>query len=240
MSQSISEPIPSSAQVDYDDPPVPPIFHVLLHNPELLQQHLRMLHEQGFTTGVPNLWQVYQHWALSVARAFKRGKVPGMDPDAPVRDTPGAQLLQFPAIRFWGLLFEGAINPWDYTGLALTPQRKMKHVMGAYHFDHTFIYDLEVIALYPGALEQLRDQCLEVLNRDTARTRWLRDLTVYEGYHENLLRCVERCLAGDFSVPDDLKDDRSVKVSYFVEDALALPQTPEATLQAILSGKLTV
>ncbi|MBS2024622.1 MAG: hypothetical protein JST92_19645, partial [Deltaproteobacteria bacterium] len=88
-----------------------------------------------------------------------------------------------------------AIAPFDFTGLASPPERIVRHLLAAHHDGEQALYDLELLALHPGALERLRARVDAVVRSDGPRARWLRELTVYEGYHEDLLALVDAVIA---------------------------------------------
>jgi hypothetical protein len=114
-----------------------------------------------------------------------------------VRRTWRARLLQWRVLRLPFLVRERAIAPFDLSGLASPPDRIIRHLLAAHHDGVQFAYDLELLALHPGRLEELRGEVKKVIDGDDARARWLRDLTVFEGYHEALLDAVERTLRGE-------------------------------------------
>lgn len=215
---------------------IPLIFRLFVHNPELMLKNLALLKEKGHIQEIPTLWQVIQgmaqQWSFTAANLEKLGH----DQSHPVRDSAGARLLQPQLLRFIPLLIEGAINPWDRSGLALTPERKMRHILGTHHGGETVMYDMQLLDCYPGALESLRDQLNEILENDTPRSRWLRDLVVYEGYHEALKRVVDRALAGDFTVPEEAPPGDDYTVGSFVDRCLACPVTPEETLRRLIAA----
>lgn len=127
---------------------------------------------------------------------FRSGTV-GTCKAGTVRRTWRARLLQWRILRLPFLVRERAIAPFDLSGLASPPDRIIRHLLAAHHDGVQFAYDLELLALYPGRLEELRDEVKKVIDGDDARARWLRDLTVFEGYHEALLDAVERTLRGE-------------------------------------------
>lgn len=127
---------------------------------------------------------------------FRSGTV-GTCKAGAVRPTWRARLLQWRALRLPFLVWERAVAPFDLSGLASPPERIIRHLLAAHHDGVQFAYDLELLALYPGRLEELRDEVKKVVESDGPRARWLRDLTVFEGYHEALLDAVERTLRGE-------------------------------------------
>jgi hypothetical protein len=92
---------------------------------------------------------------------------------------------------------ERAIAPFDLSGLWSPPERVIRHLLAAHHDGVQFAYDLELLALWPGRLAELRDAVAEIVEHDTPRARWLRDLVVFDGYHEALLDAVDRVMRGE-------------------------------------------
>lgn len=228
---------PSPAQ----DEPIPWFYYLLLHDPRQLQKNLHLLKERGHIQEIPSLWQVVlgisHMWHFTVANV----DAIGTSQEAPVRDNPRARLLKNQFIRFFALMAEGSINPLDRTGLALSPKRKMRHVLGTFHatgeMAQTVIYDLQLLDCYPGALKTLGQRLEKLLKQPDARDEWIKDMAVYQGYHEDLVPVVKRCLKGDFSVnvPTQREGD-DYTVTSFVERCLGFPPTPQATLENLLKN----
>lgn len=109
----------------------------------------------------------------------------------PVRNTWRARLLHHRAVRLPFLLAERFVAPLDFSGLLSSPERVARHVLGAHHQPDQLLYDLELLSMHDGALERLEVATREVLEHDTPRTRWLKDLCVHEGYHESVLAAVQ-------------------------------------------------
>ena len=132
-----------------------------------------------------------------IHRLVFRSETDGTCTSQPVRATWRARFLRFRAVRVPFLLVERAIAPFDLSGLASPPERIIRHLLAAHHDGVQFAYDLELLALWPGRLRELRDAVSDIVTHDSPRTRWLRDLVVFEGYHEALLISVEAALRGE-------------------------------------------
>ncbi len=231
----------SNAHSPAPNAPIPWVYYLLLHNPRLLQKNLGLLKERGHIQEIPTLWQVVQGishmWRFTVANV----DAIGTSQEAPVRDNPRAHLLKNQFIRFFALMAEGSINPLDRTGLALTPKRKMRLVLVTFHatgeMAQTVIYDLQLLDCYPGALKTLGQRLEKLLKQPDARDEWIKDMAVYEGYHEDLVPVVKRCLKGDFvvHVPTQREGD-DYTVTSFVERCLGFPPTPAETLEKLLKN----
>ena len=162
----------------------------------------------------PTEWQlclgVLRLWHRVVFRNDTVGTSAGQ-----VRATWRARLLAWRALRLPYLLRERAITPLDFTGLASPPAQVVRHLLGAHHEGDQLVYDLELLGHY-GLLAELRDEVRAVLARDDDRTRWLRDLTVFEGYHEHLLAAVERALATGTIVDDAQARDPDISLAAYL------------------------
>ena len=89
---------------------------------------------------------------------------------------------------------------------------------------------------YYGKLEVLRDEIRGLLARDDDRARWLRDLTVFEGYHESLLAAVERAIADGPAMTEDERADPDVSLGAYLRWCARKPPTPRDTAVAWRSG----
>lgn len=144
------------------------------------------------TAGVWRMWH----------RALFRSETIGMCTDHPVRGTWRARVLQFRPFRFPFLLAERAIAPWDMSGLLSGRERILRHLLGAHHDADQFLYDLEMLAIHPGAIDELRARTVAVIDGSDPRAAYLRDLCVYERYHENLLEGIDAFQRGDLRSDD--------------------------------------
>jgi hypothetical protein len=181
-------------------------------------------------------------WQLSLAvlrmwhRILLRPETVGTSRSGRPRPTWRARALHHRALRLPFLLAEGAVVPFDLTGLASSPERLIRHLLGAYHDERQFAFDLEILALH-GRLADLERAAREVVAHDTRRSRWLRDLAVFEGYHESLLAAVERALAGHPILAGEEADDPDVSFAATLRWCARQPATPSATVRALLSGR---
>lgn len=202
-----------------------------------IEAGLERLRSAGVTP-VPNLWQVtlgvYRMWW----RVFTRSDGIGTSTDAP-RPTLRARLLLPRPVRLPFLLYERAVHPTDFSGLASTPERVQRHLLGAHHDQNQFSYDLEILGCYPGALEELHGRVLDVVHGGHGRAEWLRDLVVHEGYHERLLEAVEGALRGDSSLSAAERDDPDISFDAYLRWCAAQPTTPRQTWPAILRGEIS-
>jgi len=182
----------------------------------------------------PNLWQlglgVLRMWHRVLFRSETIGTC-----SSPVRRTWRARLLENRSLRFPFLLAEGAIAPLDFTGLGSTRERIIRHLLGAHHDGDQFVYDLEMLACHEDGLTELSRAIDELVARDSARSRWLRDLTVFEGYHESLKAAVDRALARGVEVPPAAAADPDISFRAYLSWCARQPPTPRATLSAWLS-----
>lgn len=209
--------------------------HALLLAPDRVEARLARIAERGLVRTTPNLWQV----ALGVLRmahrvAFRSDTV-GTCSD-PVRATWRARLLRWRALRLPFLLVERAVAPLDLSGLLSSQERILRHLLGAHHDRHQFAYDLQMLSVDPGALDVLVDRARAVVSGADPRATWLRDLAVFEGYHESLLAAAERARAGDLSLPEPDASDPDISFLAYLDWCSAQPPTPRATWQALTRG----
>lgn len=204
--------------------------------PQRVERNLETIRRAGVVETVPNPWQL----ALGVMRMWHRivyrPETVGMCQTNPVRDTWRARLLHHRPIRFPFLLAEKAVFPLDLTGLVSSPERMMRHVLGAHHDRDEFIYDLEILECYGDQLAELERRTREIVETDSPRSMWLRDLVVYDGYHERLLDAVHRAVVEGVRVPRAIADDPDFSFRAYLRWCAAQPQTPEETLRELLDG----
>lgn len=175
-------------------PPPLPAWAWLLVRPRRVEAALARVAAAGIVARTPTLFQVLLGVVRMWHRLLFRPETIGLSRSRPVRATWRARLLRFRPLRFPFLLWERAVAPLDFTGLASSRERVVRHLIGAHHDGEQLLYDLELLALHPGALEDLRERARAVAEGDGPRARWLKDLTVFEGYHAALLAAVEQAL----------------------------------------------
>ena len=182
---------------------------LVLWRPRRVLEKLRAVERAGIVRHVPNLWQIEIGVLRMWYRILFRSEEIGTSATQPVRVSRRARWLAWRALRLPCLLWEGSVRPWDLSGLLSTPDSLTTHLLGTHHDGAAFVYDMQILALEPGRIERLRDEARAVIARDDRRSRWLRDLCVYEGYHEDLLAMVERALERGFELaPEDADDPK--------------------------------
>ena len=209
---------------------------LLLLRPYRVRAHLDALVEHGVIARAPTLWQIELGVLRMWHRVVFRSETVGLCTN-PVRKTWRARLLQWRLLRGPFLFAERAIAPLDHSGLAQPTWRLVRHLLAAHHEDNQFAYDLEILRGQPDALHEVRRRTLAVLAEDTPRARWLRDLVVFERYHEDLLAAVDKALAGAPLVASHEVDDPDVGFDAYIRWCLAQPSTPAATLAAWRAGE---
>ena len=202
---------------------------LLLIAPRRIAAHLQLVHEANVVERPPNLWQVTLGVLRMWHRVVFRFNTIGTSAEHPVRRTWRARLLHWRPARFLPLLWERAISPWDMTGLLSGRERMIRHLLGAHHDGDQFVYDLQILACHPGALEEVARRAAQVLAVDDRRSRWLRDLCVHEGYHESLLASTERALRGDFGVRSEDAINPDITFDAWLRWCARQPETPAQT-----------
>lgn len=211
--------------------------YVTLLFPRDVERGLERVRQAGLVPVVPNLWQLELGVLRMWHRIVFRSETVGTSKQGRARPSLRAKLFAYRPLRFPFLLRERAVAPLDLSGLLSSRERIIRHLLGAHHDGNQFTYDLELMLSYPGALEELRARALEVVSRDDARSRFLRDLVVYDGYHESLLRAVERALAGDLELPPGERDDPDISFRAYLRWCARQPESPSATLSAWQAGR---
>jgi hypothetical protein len=179
----------------------------------------------------PNLWQVFLGACAMWQRILFRTETIGTSRTARVRDTWRARLLAFRVVRLPVLLACRAVAPLDPLGLASTKDRIIHHLLTAHHDGDQFSYDVELLALYPGAVDELRALVRAVVDGTHPRARWWRDLCVFDGYHEALLAALDGAQRRATEDPD-------ATLRATLAWCAAQPPTPAATLRAWRAGAL--
>lgn len=216
----------------------PPAWaYLFLVDPARAQRNLDLIRASGLATAVPNLWQLCLGVARMAHRIAFRSDTIGTSRAQRVRANPRARLLAVRPVRFPFLLAHGSIAPWDLSGLTSSPARLIRHLLGTHHDEHQFVYDLEILRHYPGALDALARRARAVVTRDDRHARWLRDLCVFEGYHEALLAAVEAALRDGVHLPADEADDPDIAFDAYLRWCAQQPPTPSATLAAWRAGR---
>jgi hypothetical protein len=215
----------------------PWLARLLLLDPGGVQRNLERARKAGIVQRTPNAWQL----TLGILRmwhriAFRFDTI-GTSRAHAVRPTWRARVLRRRPLRLPFLLAERAIAPWDLTGLLSPPERILRHLLAAHHDGAQAAYDLEILSAHEGRLEELRERARAIVEQDTPRARWLRDLTVFERYHEELLALVERRLAGEPVLSLAAAADPDISFAAYVDWCARQPATPEATWRAWREGR---
>jgi len=214
----------------------PLIARLVLLRPAIIADHLERVRRSGLVAEVPNAWQL----TLGVFRMFHRmatrPETIGLSTSHPVRRSWLARLVAPRPARFLPALVAGAVRPWDLTGLLTGPGGLIRHLVGAHHDRHQFAYDLMILSAWPGALDRALVEARRVGAGKTARDRLLRDLCVFEGYHDTLIAAIERARAGDYQLTAEEAASPDVSFVAYLAWCRAQPATPAATLRALREG----
>jgi len=210
--------------------------YALLLDPDRAQERLDRIRESGLVRATPNLWQVALGVLRMVHRLLFRSETVGTCTDAAVRATWRARALKWRALRLPFLMAEKAIAPLDLSGLLSSRERILRHLLGAHHDRLQFAYDLQMLSIDPGALDELVAKSRAVVSGADPRAAWLRDLTVFEGYHEGLLAAAEEARAGGLGLPEPDASSPDISFLAYLDWCSAQPATPRATWDALRSG----
>ena len=213
--------------------------HVVLLRPAQIARSLDAIGAARLVEPLPTLFQIELGVLRMWHRILFRPETIGMTAVHPVRDDRWARRLEKRWLRFPFLLREGSVRPWDLSGLLSTPEKLMTHLLGTHHDGLQFVYDLQILSAFPGKLEQLRERARAVVEHDTERSRWLRNLCVYERYHETLLAVVERAVQDGIALPPDEADDPDISFLAYLRWCALQPATPREAWRAWRSGRLS-
>jgi len=221
------------SQSDYHHPRF--AYFVVLF-PWRITRRLATLKANKYPGEVPNLWQVGLGILRMLHRLIFRTETVGTCRQFPVRNTWRARLLQYRAIRLPFLLWERAVFPLDLSGLACSRKNLTSHLIAAHHDANQFAYDLAILTYDTGALDELQTRVDAVVNGDDPRAEWLRDLVVFEQYHENLQAAVRAARQGDLKLTPEESVNPDIAFSAYLNWCAAQPATPGATLKALRAG----
>ena len=210
---------------------------LILIRPGRIAENLKRITQSGIVKKTPNRWQILLGVMRMLYRSIFYSETVGLTDAFPMRKGWRARVFLYRPLRFPFLLWEGSVVPLDLSGLASSPEILMRHCLGTHHDGDRFFYDLRLLSVHSGQLEELRRRTLEVINNDNRRSRWLRDLCVYEQYHEELLKAVERALAGDWLVDPGL-DAIDTGLEGYLNWCATRPDTPGQTWTAWRAGTL--
>jgi hypothetical protein len=211
--------------------------HLILTSPARVAERLEQVRRAGLVENVPTLFQLELGVVRMWYRVLFRSQTVGTSHASP-RPNLRARLLERRALRFPFLVRERAIAPLDHSGLVSSPARVMRHLLAAHHDRHQFTYDLELLSLTPANLDLLLSRARDVVERDDARARWLKDLTVYSGYHENLVAALSRAVQGDFGLPEPDASDPDVSFRAYLRWCAEQPRDFRELARAIRDGTL--
>lgn len=218
----------------------PLLSRLVLVWPARVAEGLARVERAGLAPRVPNVWQITLGVLRMMHRVLFRSDSIGTCKTHPVRRTWRARLLALRALRLPFLLWERAVAPLDFSGLASSPERILRHLLGAHHDGLQFVYDLELLRLFPGALEECRDRARAIVDGTDPRAEWLRDLVVFEGYHEALLCATERAIAGTLEIDEAAACDPDVTFAAYLAWCAAQPRTPKETWAALRQGRYRI
>jgi len=211
---------------------------LLLTDPDRVMANLARMRAAGVVDDSPNAWQLSLAVLRMGHRVLFRTETVGTSSDPP-HPRLRARLLENRALRLPALLASRAVIPFDFTGLRSKPERLVDHLLGAHHDANQFVFDLELLLGY-GALDELQRRLAGILDGSDPRAAWLRDLTVYAGYHERLDAAVARARSAGPAMTDAEASDPDKTLRGLVRWCARQPATPAATLAAWSEGRFRI
>ncbi len=201
-----------------------------------VERALARLRGSAAVPAVPNAWQITLGVLRMWHRMFFRSETVGTSA-RPVRRTWRARLFAPRAVRFPFLVAERAIAPLDFSGLLSGRERVIRHLLAAHHDAQQFAYDLEMLRLDPGALAELLDRTRAITSGRSTRAAYLRDLTVYDGYHDDLEVAVARAIDGDLGLSPEQAADPDISFHAYLAWCAAQPRALGPTRRAHAAGR---
>lgn len=217
-------------------PPRVTLAGLLLLFPRAIASTLERVEQARLVDVTPNAFQVLLGVLRMQRRIVMRPESVGQSRE-PVRKSTRARLLSSRALRLAPLLWERAIAPLDLSGLASSPDRIVKHVLGAHHEEAQVLYDLELLSLHPGWLEQLAVAAETVAREETPRARWLADLCVYEGYHADVALRARAMIAGTPPATAEELADPDIALSAHLAWCARQPSSLGALLRGLMPSR---
>jgi hypothetical protein len=214
--------------------------YFVLYWPKRVRRHLDLVRRAGIVDVEPNTWQLCLGALRMWHRLIHRPETVGTSTGPAPRKTRRAKLMHIRALRLPALLVEGAVAPWDFTGLFSSPARVTRHLLAAHHDNKQFVFDLQLLAAHPGKLDELEKRASAVVSGEDPRAEWLRDLTVFEGYHESLLAATRGALDGSLELSDAESEDPDLTLTGLLRWCASAPESPLATLQAMRAGTFSL
>ena len=180
-------------------------YHLLHFRPHRMAARVDALYEAGTIDVRPNLWQLWLGVLYMWHRATFRPETIGLS-SAPIRPNARARAFQWRPARapflfdVLGLSGGPRVNPLDHTGLGSSVDHVIRHLLGAHHDADDYHFDLALIAHEDGVLTGLRDRVARIVDGSDDDAAFLKDLCVYEGYHESLLHGIDAWIAGELDL----------------------------------------
>jgi hypothetical protein len=206
--------------------------------PSAIEESLQRAHAAGLVRARPTLFQLLLGILRMQWRVATRPDSVGTCTRHPVRSSWRARCLSPRFMRVPFLIAERAIAPLDFSGLASSRERVIRHLLGAHHDGAQFIYDMELLSMHEGALDELHERAKAVVEGRDPRAPWLRDLCVFEHYHEELLETLEAFMRGDTRLGPEVAADPDITLTAYLAWCASAPRTLSETWDALRRGAL--
>jgi len=207
----------------------------LMLSPNAIEESLMRAEAAGLVVRRPTLVQVLLGIVRMQVRVAARPDSVGTCTSQRVRPTWRARLLAPRPLRFPFLLAERAIAPLDFSGLASSRERVIRHLLGAHHDGVQFLYDMQLLSMHEGALEELLARTRDVVEGRDPRAEWLRDLCVFERYHEELLQTLEAFMQRS-SIAPEVANDPDITLTAYLAWCAAAPTSMAEMLRRLRDG----
>lgn len=187
----------------------------------------------------PTLWQIELGVLRMWHRMLFRSQTIGTCTEDPPRPGWRPRLLAWRPLRFPFLVKERAITPWDLSGFLASREQIIRHLLGAHHDGTQCVYDLQLLALHPGGLAELRRRAAAVVDGTDPRGPWLRDLVVFERYHERLLAAANALLDGAEELDPKDAANPDISLRAYLRWCASQPPSPAETWRHWRAGRFT-
>jgi hypothetical protein len=204
---------------------------VLLGDVAAIERRLAAIERTG--VAVPNTFQLSLGVLRMWHRILFRSETIGTARDRPVRGSPRARRLERRAVRFFFLMRERAIAPLDASGLRSSPARIARHLLAAHHDETQFLYDFELLGAERAVLERVWQDARAIADGRHPRSEWLKDLVVYDGYHDELAAAARAFLDGTLDVDARLRGDPDISFYAYLAWCRRQPATFRESLSTL-------
>ena len=213
---------------------------LVLINETTINKRLDEFEALGLVRKVPNSWQIFLGISRMWHRVVFRSETVGTCGEHSPRPNLRAKIMHWRVARFPFLVAEQAIAPLDFSGLLSSPQRIVKHLLGAHHDRNNFAYDLQLLLTHPEWLKNAFNEANRIKLQQTERSRWLADLCVFEHYHEHLAEALFAAINGQIEMTTTEADDPDTTLTGYLQWCSRQPTSYAETQSLYQQGRYSI